>query len=127
MNKSNTTSKYGIVLGKSLIISFIVTLILFIISTLILTYTNLSESWIPIIDSIILIISISIGAIKMSVNTSKRGYLNGGILGLIYVFILILVSIIFIKDFQFSIYTFIKIIIGLVTGVLSGMIGVNLK
>nr|WP_252187873.1 TIGR04086 family membrane protein [Anaeromonas frigoriresistens] len=110
-----------------MILSFIVTLIFFVLFTLILTYTKLSENLIPLIDSIILIISISLGAIKMSINTSKRGFLNGGVVGLVYIVILIIFSMIFMKDFQFSTYTLTKLIIGLVTGILAGMIGVNLK
>ncbi|MBS4534241.1 TIGR04086 family membrane protein [Clostridium sp. D2Q-14] len=127
MNNSKANSNYSMILVKSLILSFIITFIFFVIFTLILTYTNLSESWMPIINSIILIISISIGAIKIAINTNERGYLNGGIIGLIYVIILILLSAIFMKEFQFSSYTLIKIIIGVVAGVLSGMIGANLK
>lgn len=127
MKSSKPTMNYGAILGKSLLLSFIVTLIFFVVFTLILTYTKLSENWIPLIDSIILIISISLGAIKMAVNTSRRGFLHGGILGVVYILILIIISMIFMKDFQFSTYTITKLIIGLATGMVAGMIGVNLK
>lgn len=127
MNKYDTSRSYGVTLGKSLIISFITTLILFLIFTVVLTYTKMSEGMIPIIDSIILIVSITLGAIYKSINSEKRGFLNGGIVGLIYILLLILISSIFMKNFQFTSYTLTKIFIGILTGVVAGMIGVNLK
>ncbi|MGO1653139.1 TIGR04086 family membrane protein, partial [Senegalia sp. (in: firmicutes)] len=67
------------------------------------------------------------GAIKMSINSSKKGFINGGIVGLSYMLVLILFSIIAFKSSAFSIFTFTKLLVGLFTGMIAGMIGVNLK
>ncbi|MGO1528473.1 MAG: TIGR04086 family membrane protein [Senegalia sp. (in: firmicutes)] len=124
-NKKN--NKYFLLLGKSLLLSFIVSLVFFIIFTLIFTYTSLGEKWIPLVNTIILILSISLGAIKMSINSSEKGFINGGIVGLSYMLVLILFSIIAFKSSAFSIFTFTKLLVGLFTGMIAGMIGVNLK
>lgn len=127
MNKSNKNTKYVFLLGKSLLLSFIVTLIFFVIFTLIFTYTSLGEKWIPLVNTIILIISISLGAIKMAINSTKKGFINGGIVGLSYMVLLILFSMVVFKNTGFSIYILTKLGIGLATGTIAGMIGVNLK
>ncbi|MGO1712614.1 MAG: TIGR04086 family membrane protein [Senegalia sp. (in: firmicutes)] len=53
--------------------------------------------------------------------------MNGGIVGLSYMLVLILFSIIAFKSSAFSIFTFTKLLVGLFTGMIAGMIGVNLK
>lgn len=127
MNKNKKNTKYLFLLGKSLSLSFIVTLTFFVIFTLIFTYTSLGEKWIPLINTIILIISITLGSIKLAINSSKKGFINGGIVGLSYMIFLILFSMIIFKNTDFSIYTLTKLGIGLATGMIAGMIGVNLK
>ncbi len=53
-------------------------------------------------------------------------FLNGGIVGLIYMFILYFVSSCFIGDFSLNINSVILIIAAILTGMLGGIIGVNM-
>lgn len=127
LNTGKKNMNYVLLLGKSLLLSFIVTLILFVIFTLILTYTSLGEKWIPLVNTVILIISISLGAIKIAINSSKRGFINGGVLGLSYMLLLILFGFIVFKNTGIDIYSLTKLGIGVLVGIIAGMIGVNLK
>lgn len=117
----------GIYIFKSLAISFILTLILVLIVSLLLTYTSLKESGIPLLNTIVMITSITIGSIYMAVKVEENGWLNGGLIGALYFLILVLLNYLFIKPFIFDIYSVSKFFIALITGIIGGIIGVNIK
>ena len=110
---------------KGLIFTFIVTLISMFIFCLILTYTNISESIIPIVIIILTFISILIGTMIGIKKIHKNGMLNGAIIGGTYVLLLYFISSILNTGFTFNIYTVLMIIAGIVSGIVGGIIGVN--
>lgn len=110
---------------KGLIFSFIVTLISMFIFSIILTYTNISESIIPIVIIILTFISILIGTMIGIKKIHKNGMLNGAIIGGTYVLLLYFISSILNTGFTFNIYTVLMIIAGIVSGIVGGIIGVN--
>ncbi|WP_425446030.1 TIGR04086 family membrane protein [Dethiothermospora halolimnae] len=126
-NISTGNKSYGINLVKGLIFSYIITIVLIFIASLILTYTDLSIDSLSVIKSIIMILSIALGAIYLSMKNNKKGWLNGGIVGLLYVVIMIIIGSIINNSFSLDSYVLIKLIIALITGAIGGMIGVNLK
>lgn len=111
---------------KGTAIALITTIILFLIFSLILTYTNISESTIFPVIVVITGISILIGSFLGNIKIRKNGLLNGGIVGLIYMCILYFVSSCFIGDFSLNINSIILIIAAILTGMLGGIIGVNM-
>lgn len=113
--------------GKGLIRGYIVSLILFLIAAILITYTGLSEKIIPITTSIIMILSIAYGGIYVAVHIKKRGWLHGGFLGLMYILILMAFSKVFIIDYNMSSVGYYRIILSMATGVIGGMIGINIK
>jgi len=126
-NAKSESSNYLITLIKGVGFSYIVTFIFIVLLALIMTYTSLSEGLIPIVNSIAMIISIVIGSIYMSIKVNKKGWLSGGAIGLVYIFILIIFSSIFADKFAMDGYLLLKVLIALVTGSVGGMIGINLK
>ena len=112
---------------KSLALSFIFTLVLVLIVSILLTYTPLKESRIPLLNTIIMIISITVGSIYIAIIIGDRGWLNGGLVGILYFLILVLLNYLFIKPFVFDVYSISKFFISLVTGIIGGMIGINIK
>lgn len=112
---------------KGLVLAYVFTLVLVLVVSFLLTYTRLKESTIPLLNTIIMIISISVGAIYIAVNIGERGWLNGGILGVFYFVILILFNYLFVKPFTFDIFSISKFFISLITGIIGGILGINLK
>lgn len=110
---------------KGLIFSFIITLISVFIFSIILTYTNISESIIPIVLIILTFISILIGSMLVMRNINKNGMVNGAIIGGTYVILLYLISSILNTGFGMNMYTIIMIIAGIISGIIGGIIGVN--
>ncbi|WP_243141145.1 TIGR04086 family membrane protein [Alkaliphilus pronyensis] len=113
--------------GKGLVRGYVLSLFLFLITALLITYTALNEGLIPIVNSIILILSVAYAAIYSAVNIGERGWLHGAIVGLLYILILLIFSKIFVSGFEFDKYVTYKIVISLFTGVIGGMIGINIK
>lgn len=126
-NGKNKEVNYPITLLKGVALSFSITLILIVLLAIILTYTSLSEGVTPVVNSIIMILSIALGSIYMSLKVSEKGWLNGAIVGLLYVIILIILGSAFNNDYKFDSFVLLRIIISVVTGAVGGMIGVNLR
>ncbi|KPU28010.1 hypothetical protein TR13x_01285 [Caloranaerobacter sp. TR13] len=125
VNEEN--NNYMVTTLKGVLISIVISIICIVILAVILTYTSLSESVVPILNSIVMIVSITIGAIYSSIRIKRKGWFNGAIVGLLYFILLILVSYIFIRSYKFNSHVIIKGIVALLTGAVGGMIGVNLK
>jgi putative membrane protein (TIGR04086 family) len=57
----------------------------------------------------------------------SRGWLNGCIVGFIYMLLIYLAGSIVYKDFSFDNYMITMFIIGIITGAIGGIIGINMK
>lgn len=123
----NTGSFNIKVYGYGLIRGYMVSILLFFMGAILITYTSLSEGIIPFITSTIMIIGIVFSAVYCSAHLQKKGWLHGAVIGFIYILILILLSKIFITDYSIDRTAMYKIILGVGTGVVGGMLGVNLR
>ncbi|SCZ07317.1 TIGR04086 family membrane protein [Alkaliphilus peptidifermentans] len=113
--------------GKGLIRGYVLSLLLFLISAILITYTFIGEGLIPIITSIILILGVAYASIYSAIKVGVRGWLHGALVGLVYILILLLFSKFFVSGFVFDRYVIYKIVISVFTGVVGGMIGINIK
>lgn len=112
---------------KGSIFSIIISMLLLLIFAVILTYANVSESTIPTVIIMISNLSILCGSILCNRKIKKNGIGNGMAVGLIYILVIYLISSIVIKSFSFNLKSIIMILCSLVSGILGGIIGVNLK
>ena len=112
-------------LGKGLLISFIMTILILLIFSIIFTFTNISEKTIVPVIIISTAISILIGSSISNIRIKKNGILNGALIGGGYILILYLLSSILNARFNLNIQSIIMISVGVVFGILGGIIGVN--
>ena len=112
---------------KGTFLSIILTVILLLVFAAILTYTNISESTIPIVTIAITAISILIGSQITTIHIKKNGAINGGLVGIIYILSLYIISSLVTKNFAMNSYSIIMIAVSIIAGVLGGIIGVNRK
>lgn len=110
---------------RAIVIAFVVTLISIFIFAIVLTYTNVSESIVPVVIIFLTFISILIGTIISMRKISKNGMVNGAIIGGLYVISLYLISSILNTGFTMNIYTVITILSGVISGIIGGIIAVN--
>lgn len=114
----------GIIVG--LLVSYIITLLFFIIYALVLTYTPLSELTLPTLTMLITIIGIVLSGAIAARNTKSKGWLNGGLAGLLYVLLMLFLGVYFVKEAGINAGIALKLIWGVVLGAIGGMIGINL-
>ena len=137
MNISNVASnkkiedisreKNSIKILKGTIISIILSIILLTIYAILLSYTSISENtMVPVIITITGI-SILIGSSISSMHIKKQGMLNGALVGLIYMLTIYILSSIFLSRFELNMNSIIMIAVGIITGMIGGVIGVNMK
>ena len=137
MNTSNIVSgkkiediskdKNSIKIIKGTIIAFVLSLILLTIYATLLSFTSISETtMVPVVISITGV-SILIGSSISSIHIKKQGLLNGALVGLIYMLALYILSSIIFSSFVLNVNSIIMIIVGVVTGMIGGVIGVNMK
>ena len=112
---------------KGSIISIIITLVFLVIFSLVIANTNVKES--TIIPGIIIIsaMSLLIGSIISPLKVSKKGLLNGALVGLIYIIILYIISSFVNQNFEINVKCLIMIVTSIIMGMIGGIIGINIK
>lgn len=119
--------KSSVKIIKGTVISIILSLILLTIYAALLSYTSISEStMVPVIITITGI-SILIGSSISSMHIKKQGMLNGALVGIIYMLTIYILSSIFLSSFELTTNSIIMIAVGIGTGMIGGVIGVNMK
>lgn len=130
IRKNNDTSKEEkniIRLIKGSISSIIISVIFLFVYVIVLTYTTVPESTMPLVITVIIGVSILIGSSISSMKIKKNGFINGGVVGLIYMLFLYISSSMALSGFSINLNTLILIISGIVVGMIGGIIGVNIK
>ena len=112
---------------KSIIISYAFTFIVFAVFAAVITYTGFSEKYIDTVVMITTVLSIIIAGVAVSTGARSRGWLNGGIGGLVYMLILMLLGIIFSDGAIFEMSDVLVLMLGFVLGAFGGIIGINMK
>ena len=123
--KEKNNSIVKVIKGSA--ISIILTLIFLSIYAALLSATNISEATMVPVVLVITGISILIGSSMSTVSIKSQGMLNGFLVGLIYMAVLYIISSIMLVGFEFNLNSVIMLIVGAVTGMIGGVIGVNIK
>ena len=112
---------------KGVGISILFTVICLTIFACLLTYTSLSEDLIQPVVIVVTGISILFGSLIVTRKLSKNGILNGIIIGLIYVFLIYIISsVVNNGNFALNLGAIIMMLISVICGAIGGMIGVNI-
>ena len=125
--EENEVTKNLLRIVKGSVLAMIVSIIFLFIFALLLTYTSLSENTIFPVVLTITGVSILVGSSMSSMKIKKNGLINGGAVGLIYILILYLASSLCFTGFQITGNSLIMLLVGTLTGILGGIIGVNFK
>ena len=123
--KEKNNSVVKVIKGSA--IAIILTLIFLSIYAALLSATNISETTMVPVVLVITGISILIGSSMSTVSIKSQGMLNGFLVGLIYMAVLYIISSIMLVGFEFNLNSVIMLIVGAVTGMIGGVIGVNMK
>jgi putative membrane protein (TIGR04086 family) len=123
-SKKNVNSiKY---LAKGLLIAFILSIIFVIIISLLLRFTNLGESKVSLLNNIAMILCIVSASVYTSIKVKENGWLNGGLIGFFYYLIIIFLNVVFLRTLDTNVLMLTKLVLSTVTGIIGGIIGINI-
>jgi putative membrane protein (TIGR04086 family) len=106
--------------------AYLLTLVLFLIFGGILYFTKISENIIPPVVIVLSAVSIIISGINATRDIEQLGWLHGGLIGFLYVAILLILGLFVMPSMSFRLGTVIDLVLGFAVGALAGVLGVNL-
>lgn len=112
---------------KGLLASYIITIPVFMLLALILANTDFPQRLITPAVVVTTVISVLTAGFVSTRGVRNKGWLNGSIVGLIYMAILYLISSLIYKDFSIDKYVITMTAIGIISGAIGGIIGINTK
>ena len=112
---------------KGIVLSYIITIPLFLIFSFVLTYSDFPEKYVSPLVVVITILSILFAGAYSTKRRQSRGWLNGGFVGLVYIFVLYLFSSIISNNYGMDKKVLSMFLIGILSGSIGGIIGINLK
>jgi putative membrane protein (TIGR04086 family) len=113
------------VMAKGVLYAYFLSLVVFLIVSALVRYTPLTEAVLSYITYATALIAIFIGAAYVSKRLETRGWLNGGITGLIYLGGLLLFAFVLLPEFQIHFGYFSKVFLAFATGAAGGIFGIN--
>ncbi len=118
--------KRSLCIIKGYVFSIIISIILLTIYALLLAYTSIAESTITPVVLTITGVSILIGSTISSRKIKKNGLIYGGVVGAIYIITLYFASSLCLTGFTLTLNSFIMLAVAIITGIVGGIIGVNM-
>ena len=117
--------KYLKLLGINLSIMFLILFICTFIITLLNYFNIISGNTMSILKILIIILTMLIGGFLTGKKSKEKGWLEGIKIGSIFSIILILINLLFIKNFEFK--NIIYYLILIIASVLGSMVGISKK
>ena len=118
--------KYSCI-GQGVLRASILTMLCVLIYSLITSFTPSSPKVTSIFIVVLTLVSVLYGAIYATLKTGSMGWLVGLLVSLFYMLILYIVSVFCGKGFGLDVGDFIRLLLALAVGSLSGMLAVNIK
>lgn len=125
MKNVSTGVKAGSPVWRGLLVSLICMAAATMIASAIFKFTGVKESAMTTAVYIIHSVSLFIGGIAAGLRANRRGWYYGGMMGIMYSVIIILIGFLS-YDAALTTYTLILFLLSFAAGALGGMIGVNL-
>ena len=111
--------------GINLVICGIMILLLLLVTSAIFAYTNINDKYLDIFVYSLVGISIFLNSIFLNKKIKSKGAVYGSIFGLLVIITIYLIGAIFFS-FSLSSAALVYLAIGVISGLIGGIIGVNL-
>lgn len=118
--------KYSCV-GQGVLRASIITMLCVLIYSLITSFTSFGPKVTSVFIVVLTLVSILYGAVYAALRSGNKGWLIGLLVALFYMLILYIVSIFCGKGFALDAGDFIRLLLALAVGSLSGMLAVNIN
>ncbi|HZK25455.1 MAG TPA: TIGR04086 family membrane protein [Oscillospiraceae bacterium] len=114
-----------LVMGKGVLYAYFFSLVVFLVFSMLIQYTSLTEAILPYTAYATSLVAIFIGAAYVTRRLQQKGWLNGGITGLLYLVGLIIIAMVVLPDFSLNASYFSKVVLAFATGAAGGIFGIN--
>lgn len=118
----NKLKYFGINLG----ICYLIILALLFVSSLIFAYTNINDSYLNIFVYSCVALSVFLSSVFLNRKIKQKGALYGAMFGFIVMALVYIIGAMFFTGFSMSSVVIIYIAISVLSGLIGGIIGVNL-
>ncbi|GIW49044.1 MAG: hypothetical protein KatS3mg079_520 [Caloramator sp.] len=126
MSKQDIKENIPIIYLKSIIRGIILSIVLLLITAVVFHYSNLDPKHIDTVTFIITVLSIVYASLYGCFKIKTKGYLHGGIIGILYMVVVGMVSLFVQKGNIHFKGLVIMLIMSLAIGIFSGLIGIIL-
>lgn len=110
---------------KSLAVAYGFTLAVFAVFAVLITYTSVPDAVIGTVVLVTMVFAVMLAGFSSSKGASSRGWLNGALGGLLYVFILYILGAVFVTGLVFGKNVIRLSAIGFFAGAFGGIVGIN--
>ena len=110
---------------KSVLSSYIVSIVLLFIAAVVITATPMSDFGIGICVNVITALSLIVCGFLVSRKARSRGLLNGAGAGLLYTVLLYVIGSLVTQDFSLGMSTVTALSLGVICGGIGGVMGIN--
>ncbi len=107
--------------------AYAVTVVLVMLFALLLCYTDIGEEWVSRGARIITLFSVALAGALCASGGRRGGWLIGGISGALYMVALYALGYIIFGEIELSAVSALRVLYGLLAGVVGGIIGINMK
>jgi putative membrane protein (TIGR04086 family) len=115
----------AVVMAKGVLYAYFLSLVIFLIFSALIQYTALTETILPYLTYATALVSIFIGAAYVTNRLETRGWLNGGMTGLVYLVGLVILGLILLPEFGIDASYISKTFLAFITGAAGGIFGIN--
>ncbi len=106
--------------------AYAITFMVFIVYALLLTYTGISEKNNTAVVLVTMAVSLIAGGVKSAMSARQRGLVWGVVTGVLYVAVMVAAGLFLIPGYTLGSKTLVCLLLGIGSGGLGGVIGVNL-
>ena len=124
--KAKKNNSYVLEMLKALVVALIISLALILLAALIIKIFNIPSNYIAIINQVIKSLSVLIAAL-ICFRLPNNGWLRGIIFGILYIALAFVVFSLLDGEFKFGLSLLNDVAIGSISGLISGIIAVNLR
>ena len=114
-------------IGKGMVFSIVLTFVFILIIAAVCYFANISDRLLSVLVFAATGASVLLGAVLVAKSAGGSGLLHGAVLGIGYILIMTLTSVISQKEFTFNSQALTMLICVLACGMLGGILGINSK
>ena len=115
----------AVIMAKGVLYAYFLSLVVFILFSTLIQYTKVTESILPYTAYATSLVAIFFAASYVSKRLDTKGWLYGGVTGLLYLAGLVIFGLILLPDFTIHVGYLSKVFLAFVAGAAGGIFGIN--